>query len=286
MKKLVLAVIIIFLIIIPLSENPYLNLIILKIIISCIMAIGLDICTGVSGQVSLGQAGFMAIGGYICAKLIIINNSFTFIIIAIIISSLISALLAYFIGSFILRLQSDYLSIATMALGEIIILYFELSKHFGKARGLYNIPKFNNIYLAYIIFIIALFFSIWFIKSKTGFLCFAIGQDEIASKSIGIKTLSFKISSFIIGAIICSVAGALYSGTIGFISPSDFDFGKSIDCLAAVVLGGPRTIIGPIIAAVIIELTTILLQPIAAYRMIIYGVLLIVFAHKRYYKKG
>jgi len=281
--KYIFLLILVFLCIVPLSQNPYFNLVILKILISCIMAIGLDICTGVSGQVSLGQSGFMAIGGYIVAKAVTTYDYNILLVLAsIILSVLVSGMLAYIIGAFILKLQGDYLSIATMALSEVIILYFELSKHFGKARGIYNIPKFNNIYLSYLIFIISLTISLIFIKSRVGFLCFATGQDEIAAKSIGIKTVSLKILSFVIGAMICSVAGALYSGTLGFISPSDFDFGKSIDSLAAVVLGGPRTIIGPIIAAVVIELTTIFLQPLAEYRMIIYGVLLVYFAHKRY----
>lgn len=282
-KKYAIYLTIIFLLLIPLSKNSYFNLVILKILISCIMAIGLDICTGVSGQVSLGQSGFMAIGGYITAKMLTTYNyNFLFVLLAIVLSVLIAGVLSYIIGSFILKLQGDYLSIATMALSEVIILYFELSKHFGKARGIYNIPKFNNIFLSYSIFVICLIISLFFINSRIGFLCFATGQDEVASKSIGIKTVALKILSFVLGAMVCSVAGALYSGTLGFISPSDFDFSKSVDCLAAVVLGGPRTIIGPVIASIIIELTTIFLQPLAEYRMVIYGILLVYFAHKRY----
>lgn len=284
-KKYIPILVLVFFIILILSKNSYFNLVILKILISCIMAIGLDICTGVSGQVSLGQSGFMAIGGYITAKMLTTYDyNHFYMLTSILISVIIAGILSYIIGSFILKLQGDYLSIATMALSEVVILFFELSKHFGKARGIYNIPKFNNIYLSYFIFVICLFISIRFINSKVGFLCFATGQDELASKSIGIKTIALKILSFVMGAMICSVAGALYSGTLGFISPSDFDFAKSVDCLAAVVLGGPKTIIGPVIAAIIIELTTIFLQPLAEYRMIIYGVLLIYFAHKRYKK--
>lgn len=285
--KNIITLLIIFILLLIISQNNYLNIIILKILISCTMAIGLDICTGVSGQASLGQAGFMAIGGYTTAKMITsfsYNNIFIFL--SIILSLLITLFISYIIGYFILRLKGDYLSIATMALGEIIIIYFELSKHFGKARGIYNIPRFNNIYLSYFLFIISLFIAVTFNKSRIGFLCFATGQDEIAAKSIGIKTTKLKILSFVIGALICSIAGNLYSGTFGFISPQDFDLGKSIDSLAAVVLGGPKTIVGPVIAAIIIEISTIILQPIAEYRMIIYGVLLIYICHKRYITKG
>lgn len=252
------------------------------------MAMGLDICTGVSGQVSLGQAGFMAIGGYSAAKIMQVYTSGFHLTLAFVIAIVITALLSFVIGFFILRLKGDYLSIATMALGEIICLFFETSEFFGKARGLFNITKYNNLYLSFGLFAITLCLGLYFINSKLGFLCHATGQDEIAAKSIGINTVNLKIAAFVLSAVICAVAGVLYSGTLGFIAPGDFDFGRSTDCLAAVILGGPRTIIGPCVAAAIIELTTIFLQPIAEYRMIIYGVLLIYFAGVRYKerKKG
>lgn len=275
----------IFLVLIPFQKNPYFALVTMRVFISCVMAMGLDICTGVSGQVSLGQAGFMGIGGYVAAKLMQTHSSLGALTLAVVLAVLVTGVLAFFIGYFILRLKGDYLGIATMALGEIICLYFQTSEFFGKARGLFNITKYNNIGLSFFLFVVVLIIGLWFLNSKTGFLSYATGQDETAAKSVGIDTVNLKIFSFVLSAVVCALAGVLYSGTLGFISPGDFDFGRSTDCLAAVILGGPRTIVGPAIAAAIIELSTIFLQPIAEYRMVIYGVLLVYFAGVRYKEK-
>lgn len=283
--SILLFLLLLLLLLIPLQKNQYFHLIIMRVFISCIMAMGLDICTGVSGQVSLGQAGFMAIGAYIAAKVMQTYSSVGYLTLSFLLAIGITGALAYAIGFFILRLKGDYLGIATMALGEIICLFFETSDFFGRSRGLFNISKYNSLAVSFFVFVVVLLLGFWFIESKVGFLCHATGQDEIAAKSIGVQTVNLKIAAFVMSAVVCAVAGVLYSGTLGFIAPGDFDFGKSTDCLAAVVLGGPRTIIGPCIAAAVIELTTILLQPIAAYRMVIYGVLLVYFAVVRYKPK-
>lgn len=264
------------------GRNPYLDLVGMRVFISCVMAVGLDICTGVSGQVSLGQAGFMAIGGYIAAKIMQVYTSGVALAAALLLCVVVVGVLSFAIGFFILRLKGDYLGIATMALGEMICLFFETSEFFGKSRGLFQIHKYNNLLFSSLLFVAVFAVGVYFLHSKVGFLSFATGQDETAAKSIGVDTVRLKVFSFVLSAVVCALAGVLYSGTLGFISPSDFDFARSTDCLAAVILGGPRTIVGPAIAAVVIELSTIFLQPIAAYRMVIYGVLLVYVGAARY----
>ena len=266
--------------------NPYLKLIMIRILISCIMAIGANIYTSVSGEISLGQGGFMALGAYVTGKIMCSPQSSTYLLPAIILSVLVTVAVSYFLGYFILRLNGDYLAIATMALGEVFILFFQVNEHFGKAKGLYGIEKFSTIFLAITLFLISFYIAKKFKNSKTGFLSLVTGKDEIASKSIGINTMKHKIIPFVISAVVCSLAGVLYSGTLGFISPTDFNYSRSVDCVASVVLGGKKSVLGAVIAAAIIELTTIVLQPMAEYRMILYGILLIFFAKKRYAKVG
>jgi branched-chain amino acid transport system permease protein len=104
----------------------------------------------------------------------------------------------------------------------------------------------------------------------------SVSEDEIAAESMGVNTTRVKIMAFMIGTFFAGMAGALYSGYIGFIQPKDFAFMKSIEILMIVVLGGLGNIRGTIVAAIFLNVLSIVLQDFTGIRMILYGLMLVI----------
>ena len=107
------------------------------------------------------------------------------------------------------------------------------------------------------------------------FSCISVREDEIASEAMGINTTKYKVYAFIIGAVIASIAGAMYAGNFYVIKPEMFTFNKSIDILVMVVFGGMGSMTGSVIAAIVIGLLNSFLQNFSSVRMIVYGIALV-----------
>lgn len=256
------------------QASPYASAIFCRMAVAAAMAAGLDVCAGLAGQLSLGQAAFMSAGAYAMAVCTAKLNShgilwgFAGAVAA-------GAVLAVISGFGVLKLKGDYLSVCTLALGEITRVVAENTSALGGAGGFYNIPRFTNPINSFVVLALCLSAAVWFSKTGAGFKCRAMGQSEEGAKSIGISPFAMKLTAFTLAGVITAVAGGAYAGITGFISPKDFTFSRSVDILAAVVLGGKGTIIGPAAAAMAIELAAAVLQPVANLRMIIYALLLI-----------
>jgi branched-chain amino acid transport system permease protein len=268
------------------QQDRYLSAVLSRMFLSAAMAVGLDICTGIAGQLSLGQASFMAAGAYVCAFTTVHLTSPAAPLIGLLAGIAAAGLMAVLTGIPVLRLKGDYLAVATLGLGEITRIFLENFTPFGGAAGMFHIPLFSNAPSCFLTMAVALAFAFCFVRSKAGLYCKAISCDEKAAGAAGVSTFGLKLIAFVAAACVCAMAGGMYSGLAGFIGPRDFAFTRSTDILAAVVLGGPGSIIGPAIAAMALELTSALLQPVAELRMILYAVLLIVAAILRYRKKG
>jgi branched-chain amino acid transport system permease protein len=174
-----------------------------------------------------------------------------------------------------LRLRGDYLAIATLGLGEIIRIGIQNSRPLGGALGLTNIPRYTTFAWLYS-FALLTVLIVWRIAySARGRLIMAVREDEIASAAIGINTTRQKVTAFIIGAFFGGVAGALFALYERSITPSYFNFQKSIEIVVMVTLGGLGSISGAIVAAIVLTLLPEVLRPIADYRMIIYSLLLV-----------
>ncbi len=246
------------------------------ICINIILAVSLNLITGFTGQFSLGHAGFMSIGAYVCA-IITINNPTTVGFIGGIIAG---AIAAAFIGALVglptLRLRGDYLAIATLGMAEIIKIIFLNLEITNGAAGLQGIPQFVNWTWMFVFTVGTVVIIANFLKSSHGRACISIREDEIAAESMGVNTTKYKVISFTMGAFFAGIAGGIYASYFYFLKPDLFGFLKSVDVLVIVVLGGLGSISGSIIAAVLLAIISTFLQSFSEVRMIIYALLLVI----------
>lgn len=297
------------------SINPYYYQIIIYCGINIVLATSLNLINGYTGQFSLGHAGFMAIGAYVSAALStylaptlisvlgdgVLGKSIWFIIVLILGGSG-AAIAGIIVGVPSLRLKGDYLAITTLGFSEIIRVVIQNLSSIGASQGFrgvyiydngvrslemvpdlsnvgykfYDIPKYTDFFWAFLVVAIIIFGITNLMKSTYGRGFIAVKDDEIAAEAMGINTTKFKVTAFIIGAFFAGVAGGLYSHFLQYINPEDFNFLKSIEIVAMVILGGMGSTIGVVIAAIVLTVLPELLRDVQQYRMIIYALLLIV----------
>lgn len=254
----------------------YYQITLMNICIDIILALGLNLIIGFTGQFSLGHAGFMSIGAYCCAIMTLKMPNLTGLLIGLLLGMLIASVVALVVAVPTLRLKGDYLAIATLGVSEIIrIAILNMGDLTNGAAGLSGMPILNNWTLGFIGIILTLILIVNYIRSSPGRATIAIKEDEIAAESMGINTTKYKTISFVIGALTASVAGALYASSFSMIKPDNFGFMKSVDILIIVVFGGLGSITGTVIAAIFLGIVNLLLQPFGQIRMIIYAVALI-----------
>lgn len=242
--------------------------------INIILALGLNLITGVTGQLNLGHAAFMSIGAYTGAIATMkLNLPF---ILSILLAGLLASLISVLIGYPILRLTGDYFAIATLGFGEIIRVVFNGVKFTNGALGISSIPKLTNFSLAWTIAIIAVVLMVWINNSRNGRAYMAIRDNEIAAESIGINISLYKIQAYAVGSFLGGVGGALFAHNLTFIKPDVFGFMKSIEILMMVVLGGLGSIPGTILGAGVLTVAPEILRFFSDYRNLFYGGLLVV----------
>lgn len=252
--------------------DSYIELNIILIGINIILAVGLNLVTGFTGQFSLGHAAFMAVGAYAAA---IATAKFGQpMIIGTILAALAAAAAGLIIGIPTLRLKGDYLAIATLGFGEIIRIVALNIDYIGGASGFNDIPKLTNWTWVYFMVIVTVIIVKNFINSRGGRACISISEDETAAEAMGINTTKYKVLAFIIGAFFAGIAGAIYANYFYFIKPDSFGFMKSIDILVIVVFGGMGSIAGSIVGAIVLSLISLFLQSIPELRMVIYSLIL------------
>lgn len=255
-------------------NNVYLT-VLMTIGINIILAISLNLIIGVTGQFSLGHAGFMIIGAY-CAGVAVkqFSASLGGILLGMLIGIVISGAVALIVAIPTLRLRGDYLAIATLGFGEIIRIIILNMKITNGAAGLI-LPKLIGWQVIFVAVVICTIIILNFCRSAQGRACISVREDEIAAEAMGINTTKYKIMAFVLGAMIASVAGALYAGAFYVIKPEMFTFNKSIDILVLVVFGGMGSFTGSFIAAGVIGVLNTVLQQFSDIRMILYGLMLV-----------
>ncbi|MDR4950133.1 branched-chain amino acid ABC transporter permease [Neobacillus cucumis] len=240
--------------------------------INIILAVSLHLIIGITGQFSIGHAGFLAVGAYASA-IMTMKLSMPFPV-AIIVGGLAAALAGLLIGIPTLRLRGDYLAIATLGFGEIVRIVFLNIDYVGGASGmtvshLTTWPWLIGCVLLTIIVIVN------FTNSTHGRACISIRENEIAADAMGINTTYYKVAAFVLGAFFAGIAGALYAHNFYIIQPTNFGFLKSFDILIYVVLGGLGSMSGAVIAAILLTIISTYLQSYPELRMVIYSLVLI-----------
>ncbi|MDD4689548.1 MAG: branched-chain amino acid ABC transporter permease [Eubacteriales bacterium] len=255
--------------------NYYLQDYLAQICINIILALGLNLVTGFTGQFSLGHAGFMSIGAYTCAIINMNMNSTAGFLVGLFAGAVLAATVGIVVGLPTLRLKGDYLAIATLGMAEIIRIVFLNLKITNGAAGLSQIPQFVNWNWLFIFTMGTLIVISNFLKSSHGRACISIREDEIAAEAMGINTIKYKVISFVIGAFFAGIAGALYSSYFYFIKPDIGGFSKSIDILVIVVLGGMGSLSGSILSSILLAVISVFLSRFPEIRMIIYSLILV-----------
>src|SRR5690625_3107494 len=276
-------------------------------LIYVMLALGLNIVVGFAGLLDLGFVGFYAVGAYTYALLYHWADwGFWASLPA---AGAMAALFGYLLGFPVLRLRGDYLAIVTLGFGEIIrLMLINLYPVTGGPDGIAGIPKptffglpmsrrapegqttfhellgwkFNNfdviVYLyilALILALITLFVSNRLIRMPIGRAWEALREDEIACRSLGLNPTGIKLSAFTIGAMFAGFGGAFFAARQGLVNPESFTFIASALFLAVVVLGGMGSQVGIILAAVVLSVMPEVGRQFAEYRMLIFGLVMV-----------
>lgn len=269
--------------------DPYFLDVLTGIGINIILAVSLNLVNGYTGQFSLGHAGFMSVGAYLAAAISVfvgprllgdsggtaLGQGLLFLA-ALVTGGCAAALAGLAVGVPSLRLKGDYLALVTLGFGEIIRVIFQNFEPLGGALGLNGIPAYTTIFWVLALVGLTVFVVTCLVHSTYGRGFLATHDDEIAAEAVGLNTTRYKIVAFVIGAFFAGTAGGLYGHFKMTITPTGFDFTKSIEIVVMVILGGMGNTLGVILAAILLTLLPELLRPIAEYRMIIYSLMLIV----------
>ncbi|WP_043930175.1 branched-chain amino acid ABC transporter permease [Bacillus sp. EB01] len=240
--------------------------------INIMLAASLHLIIGITGQFSIGHAGFLAVGAYASA---ITTMKFELpFIVALLVGGLVAAVFGLIIGIPSLRLKGDYLAIATLGFGEIVRIGLLNFDFVGGASGM-QVSQMSTWGWTFACVFITILVIVNFTNSTHGRACISIREDETAADAMGINTTYYKVVAFVIGAFFAGVGGALFAHNFYIIQPSNFGFLKSFDILIFVVLGGLGSMSGAIIAAILLTLISTTLQSYADTRMIIYSLVLI-----------
>ncbi len=263
--------------------NRYHLGILIDIGINIILAVSLNLINGHTGQFSLGHAGFMAVGGYTAAKISLVVSPMlppalqpVIFLFALLAGGALAALTGLGVGVPSLRLRGDYLAIVTLGFGEIIRVVVQNMEAVGAASGLKGIPKYTTLGWTFALAAVTIYFVTALVNSTYGRGFIAVSDDEVAASSMGINPVRYKVTAFVTGAFFAGIAGGLYAHHKQFLSPTGFDFLKSIDIVVMVILGGMGRTAGVIVAAILLTLLPEVLRQFSEYRMIIYSLLIIV----------
>ena len=263
--------------------NRYYRDVAIDVAINIVLAVSLNLINGHTGQFSLGHAGFMAVGGYIAAKITLVfgvtaaawSQPLIFLG-ALLTGGTVAALAGLAVGVPSLRLRGDYIAIVTLGFGEIIRVIFQTSETFGAATGLVAIPKWTTLGWGFGIAAITVYVVGCLVNSTYGRGFLAVHDDEIAAGAMGINPVRYKVTAFVIGAFFAGVAGGLYAHHKTTLAPTGFDFMKSIDIVVMVILGGMGNTAGVIAAAVILTAVQEPLRALGPLRMVVFALIIIV----------
>ena len=269
------------------------------------LAISLNLVVGISGELSLGHAGFMAVGafsGILATR--VLEQSIGFaplrLIIAMLFAALMASIAGFVIGIPILGLRGDYLAIVTLAFGEIVrnflnVLYFGFDSN-GKLRFAFNhtiddvsdadrvitgaigatgVTKIATFTGAAILTAFTLFVVLNMKNSKQGRAIMAVRDNRIAGESIGINVKKYKLMAFVVSAALAGMAGCMFGQNYSTLAPVKFNFNTSVLILVFVVLGSIGNIWGGMIAAALLTVLPEALRQFADYRMLTYAIVLI-----------
>jgi branched-chain amino acid transport system permease protein len=255
------------------------------VLINAIATMGVNIGMGFAGLVSIGHAGFAAIGAYACT-LLMLHWDVPYLV-ALPIGAAAAALAGVVIGIPALRLSPLYIAMVTFGFGQavnyLVVNWIELTRG---PNGM-TVPEIvvlgsalspQSIFLLVVIVFAALLWLSWNIRrTRMGRAFMAVRESTIAAQSMGVPVARYKTVAFGISSFYGGLAGGLYAAVSGFINPDAFTFGVSISYVTMNVVGGLGTLSGPLIGALLLTLLTEMLRSFAEYKEFLTGIVLLLF---------
>jgi branched-chain amino acid transport system permease protein len=246
----------------------------------------LQLILGGAGLLSLGHAAFYAVGGYSAAAFTVyaapalgITQPFVMMLLSLGVGAISAMLAGLLVAVPCLRLQGDYLAMATLGFAEILGTALKNIEAVGGTRGFTGIPKLSSLLWVFVVLALVWWMLHRFRRTGLGMAIQATRDDEIAARSLGINTYSSKLSAFVIGSAIAGLAGALYVHALQFISPDEADFSRSVIIVLAVVIGGMTSLFGSVLGALILvavpEVLRFAPEAIREQRMIYFALIVI-----------
>jgi len=272
-------------------------------------AMALNLMVGVSGELSLGQAGFMCVGAFVGSLFSLLTeatiaNPLIRFPLALLLGGVVAGIFGFLIGIPVLRLRGDYLAIVTLAFGEIIKTVFNnlyiasddtglriafsvdafnekplagnATYYIKGAQGINGTPQDSTFAICMIVLLIAAVIMLNFMDSKQGRAVMAARDNRIAAEAMGVNVTRAKMTAFVMSAFFGGVAGVLYSHNLNSLIATKFDYNLSILILVFVVLGGMNKMRGVMISTTVLYILPEVLRALKDYRMLIYAIVLIV----------
>src|SRR3954469_2399446 len=285
-----------------LGDSPFFVYIASIVGVNAILAVSLNIVNGMTGQFSIGHAGFMAVGAFIAGKVSLASGDMAisalpefasdqlFFVFSLLAGGTGAALFGFLVGLPSLRLRGDYLAIVTLGFGEIIRVIVQNTPSLGAALGLSGIPQRSSLFMVWFWVFLTVLVARRIAHSAHGRSLWAIREDEVAAEAMGVDTTAYKVRSFVISSFFAGVAGGLFAHFVPIINPNSFTFVKSMEVVVMVVAGGLGSTTGAIVAAIALTLlpeglrtaftalgggNAELAQKVDQIRMPIYGLLLV-----------
>lgn len=252
-----------------------------------ISVIGLDVLMGYAGQVNLGQAGFMAIGGYVAA--ILATQYHVSPLLGLLGGVVASLAMAMVLSLVTMRLRGHYLALATMAFGLLVdSLTIGLVDLTGGPSGLVGIPSFSvgsfsfasarsMYFLVLGLIVLLLLLLLGGLRSGFGRALIAVRTDQLAAAALGMNVPLIKMGAFAISATLASISGSLYAYFFHFLSPDMVSTALSFQMISMLIVGGEGTLIGSLLGVALLVMLPTAIQPLALYKTLASGALLVIF---------
>ncbi len=252
---------------------------------NAVVAIGLNLLSGYTNQLSFGHAGFLAIGAY-TAALLTIHAPGLPVIATLLLAGVATAAIGVGLGIPCLRLEGLYLTMATLAFGfvvsEVILNLDSITRGADGLRvpaprlgGLFLASDLSRYYLVATVAAVLVAAAVNLMRTRTGRAFLAIRESEIAAQSAGIPVAAYKTIAFGLSAFYTGVAGGLFAFTVGYLSPDAFDVFLSVDFVTMIVLGGLGSVPGSIVGAAVVTVLHDWLAAFQNFRPLIFGTILI-----------
>ncbi len=247
-------------------EMEFVSVLAMKVGISVILAVSLNIINGMTGQFSIGHAGFMAVGAYTASSLTLMLADYrlsflppvlsdqVYFVLALIVGGAAAALAGFLVGLPSLRLRGDYLAIVTLGFGEIIRVIVQNSPSLGGSLGLNNVPGYTTVAMVWFWAFVVVLLAFRLSQSPHGRALWAIREDEVAAEAMGVDTTGYKVRAFVVSSFFAGVAGGLFTHYLRIATPAKFDFMLSMEVVVMVVAGGLGSTSGAVSAAIFLTL--------------------------------